>query len=1668
MRRSSKTITYSIVLFLIFIGLFIGLKQLVLRTWVTSAHKYIHYPSLQPIIQRTIAVRFDPSFYYNGERPERLAEQLAERWASSGINLVFYRAYDPYFGAFYRTRYEYNREGEYGKYNLLKYILRESHARNIRVFGWLPVMNHHGAWEAHPEWRAKTASGNDFSDKGLEFPICTRSTESRTWWYNFVRDFLNNYPGIDGIDFAEPVVAWQNGDACWCKSCIEAFEKLGAEMTSDEIRAQPLTSLLKESIAITHRAGKQASVTFLVTADSSGEIFNLEQMRNLTGFDLASLLHAEDNEMPDIICPEFLWQELKSRYLEADASSPLFSPEWTGQAFRKFLREIDIPIEVVIHLEITDFPGVKVDAHAFKASLQSALQNDAFHIDVYSSNQLDRKDAWTALASIKDAVKKKKCLVLYNPESNRSDAIQTGELLRHFNIEITLQSLSAYAPGVIHEYDNVFYIGTEWGTRIPASLIDDLLHLETSFCWLGFNIEIPLSNELLSNKLGIQYLTTVKDQYHSVSYKNMSLKKEDPWMNVVRVFEEKRCKVLATASNGAQQVPYAVRSGRHFWYVADVPTSYAIEGGRFLVFADLLHDILNENHAERRLAMVRIEDVHPLTDPKTLKKIANYLRSQNVPFQVAFVPYYVFPEENTYVKMGEKPEFVSALKHMVKKGGTLVLHGITHQRFGETTTDYEFWDPLSDSPIEGQTDSEIRQRVERGLRECWSNGIYPLIWETPHYAGSQNLYSVISDLFSLSMERRQAIDERDTDQFLPYAIFSDRFGQIILPENLGYVPLNNPKADVIIEPAKNMKAVRDGVASFFFHPSVDIHVLKSIVRFMKKDQYSFTNIAGLPVRVKTSLGILTNQPGTIRLSANNFSGQENRLIFPGIVRSHQEVEPGSGGDFSKEIELRNGELYAIHFIRQQDEIHMAQTEKKDSAKPEVLQVLQNVSNQMGERNQVPIPLLIEDASATGGLRNEIRSFEAIFTLAGVELQKKDVREFSEIAPEFNLLILPSAAGALLNSNQIEIIIDAVRNGDISLIASGFTLIIDELGIEKMPGQVEVHSVVDTLYPNVEITWNKSDSVPFFESPGDAAFIYTDQETEAPLVFTSSLGNGKYIFLATPLDEESPVGSTRFPYFLFHLFRQLNFFPLVRGTNAEVFFNPGEREEIAIEDLVKFWRRSGIRIIHAAGWQIYPEWTYNYDRLIHLAHTNGMLVYAWLEPPYVHEKFWQEHPEWREKNALGEDAIVGWHKPMALGNSEILRAVLDEWRTLLERFNWDGVTIHRLGFESEGGEQDPETYTPFHPSVREKFHRESGFDPMELIDPASGYYWEKNPDALQKFRDFRSSLAQSYIESLLKMLSEIRKSGRDYWEVIITHEEQRSDSGIELEALLDFKQRYGTKLQLIPAAKNQWVIPGDEFDLVQLSISPSQSDSAFHPLAPTQYPTGIGLYNLLRKFINNSQRFTLFSEDSLYDIDTQMLPIILAPAASERWSKEGLFIKASLPGEIVFSDETLKSLAIDDAPAGSFYQNRMLLPVGEHNIFPSNNRKGFLNGLKSTARLVDCSADLLRCEIKWRGITVGYRTDKRAVFVINEKPISVYLDDKRIKVKPEKGFRGWAITLPSGQHSAMIVTRSKLNLILTSLSLALSNAIVAISIFAFAALVFIFTMSRLPARFRSKG
>src|SRR6185369_3265619 len=122
--------------------------------------------------------------------------------------------------------------------------------------------------------------------------------------------------------------------------------------------------------------------------------------------------------------------------------------------------------------------------------------------------------------------------------------------------------------------------------------------------------------------------------------------------------------------------------------------------------------------------------------PALVRRVVDVLASEGVPFQLGLVPIYRDPSSSGEVQLSDRPELVAAVEYAVRKGGAIVLHGVTHQYNGTTPDDFEFWD--ADRNVKRPDDSVelVRNKLENGLDECFRNDLYPLAWETPHYAAS--------------------------------------------------------------------------------------------------------------------------------------------------------------------------------------------------------------------------------------------------------------------------------------------------------------------------------------------------------------------------------------------------------------------------------------------------------------------------------------------------------------------------------------------------------------------------------------------------------------------------------------------------------------------------------------------------------------------------------------------------------------------------------------------------------------------------------------------------------------------------------------------------------------------------------------------------------------------
>lgn len=155
--------------------------------------------------------------------------------------------------------------------------------------------------------------------------------------------------------------------------------------------------------------------------------------------------------------------------------------------------------------------------------------------------------------------------------------------------------------------------------------------------------------------------------------------------------------------------------------------------------------------------------------------------------------------------------------------------------------------------------------------------------------------------------------------------------------------------------------------------------------------------------------------------------------------------------------------------------------------------------------------------------------------------------------------------------------------------------------------------------------------------------------------------------------------------------------------AEVYVDPGTTPNLTPEQLAD--RLVGARVAFIAGWDfayLDRSFDYPYARLIDALHARGIQAYAWLEPPEVGLGMWTAHPECRERTESGKDAVVDWRSLIALESPACFELAWGIWSELLHDFDWDGVNVAELYFETGG----PDRETPYSRAALEA----SGRDP----------------------------------------------------------------------------------------------------------------------------------------------------------------------------------------------------------------------------------------------------------------------------------------------------------------------------------------------------------------------
>jgi len=574
----------------------------------------------------------------------------------------------------------------------------------------------------------------------------------------------------------------------------------------------------------------------------------------------------------------------------------------------------------------------------------------------------------------------------------------------------------------------------------------------------------------------------------------------------------------------------------------------------------------------------------------------------------------------------------------------------------------------------------------------------------------------------------------------------------------------------------------------------------------------------------------------------------------------------------------------------------------------------------------------------------------------------------------------------------------------------------KFGITSNGDALRIRQICDTHAPDLQIYWEQPADAHVSHVPMSFQVFATEKWTGTPVLAGRKTSHGAVLWMAT---QPGPSGIERYPYLLQAL-SDLGLELPAQTSDLWAFFDSSYRIRADVDYLAARWRKAGISVLHVAAWHnVEPDPIQDayLRRLIEACHQHAILVYAWLELPHVSEKFWADHPEWREKTGVGQDAQLDWRKLMNMQNPDCVRAVSAEISALLDRFDWDGVNVAELYFESLEGASNAARFTPMNDDVRADFKRVGGFDPKLLFDPSSQYSAKINGPALRKFLDYRAGLVSKMQSQWLDVIDRTRDK-KPYLDVVLTHIDDRFDSGIRDELGADvarslpaIQARKSTLLVEDPAPlwslgperygklaeKYRALTPNRKLIAVDINVVDRYQD-----VYPTKKQTGVELLELVHEAAVSFSKVALYFENSLEKQDLALLPAAATAAHVEPQPDGDLVVTAPDSARVTWHGP----VTLDGRIWPIQNERAVIMPLGKHRLAAASKEPAI--------SLTDFNGELRGASVSSTETSVSYSSRSRAVATLTSKISLIEVDGLpfwKAGAEPAPS----SFLLPAGQH-----------------------------------------------------
>jgi hypothetical protein len=595
-------------------------------------------------------------------------------------------------------------------------------------------------------------------------------------------------------------------------------------------------------------------------------------------------------------------------------------------------------------------------------------------------------------------------------------------------------------------------------------------------------------------------------------------------------------------------------------------------------------------------------------------------------------------------------------------------------------------------------------------------------------------------------------------------------------------------------------------------------------------------------------------------------------------------------------------------------------------------------------------------------------------------------------------------------------VDRVNQGGV-VILEGESDLAAAFGLKPSAKHVVVRSIVDQRAPKLPIIWEAPLEIAVFDLPTGSSVLAWERWEHAPVMVSLHHGSGAVLWIAA---EPGKQGYERFPYLLQAL-NDLGVTPPFRSQRLWAFFDGSYRSRVDLDYFAERWRKAGISAIHVAGWHYYEQDTESdayLKRLIEACHRKAILVYVWLELPHVSEKFWDDHPEWREKTAILQDAQLDWRKLMNLNNRECAAAVSAGVKQLIGRFDWDGVNLAELYFESLEGAANPARFTPMNLDVREEFRGLKGFDPIELFKAAT-----PDPARLRTFLDYRADLARRQQEKWIGQIEAVRGAKPDL-DFVLTHVDDRFDTrmrdliGADAARVLPLLDQHDFTF-LIEDPATIWNLGPQRYPQIATRYQPLTQHTnhlaidiniveRYQDVYPTKQQTGTELFQLVHLAAQAFPQVALYFENSILTQDLSLLGSAAAAVDKVEQSGSRLIVDARHGVGVPWNGPAIVNGHL--WPVRS--DTTLWLPAGTSVVEPSSKA--------SDLRVVDFNGELHSANSSAKGLELSYQSNSRALAMLNTRPRKVEIDGALFTERLLGSGAGFVLSLPRGQHIVQLL------------------------------------------------